>query len=175
MPITTLHGRLVALAPAHALEVVGLHQLGDTLAADLDTFLLQLGVDPRDTVGASGGIVDLHDALPEPLVLSSPCRGLALAPGEVAALGHAEHRTHRLHWVVGPVRVYESESLDGIEPLSLANQAAAFLRNSLHRFSGRHQRIPHLSSTTLQVAQDALLVLLIVVVGTWVGIADAMS
>jgi hypothetical protein len=88
MPITTLHGRLVALAPAHALDVVGLHQPGDTRPADLDSFLLQLGVDPRDTEGASGGIVDLHDALTEPLVLPGPGRGLTPTPGEVPALGH---------------------------------------------------------------------------------------
>jgi hypothetical protein len=48
----------------------------------------------------------------------------------VARLGNAEHASHGSNWEDGLVRAHEPEDPDGIVPVSLANQAAAFARMS---------------------------------------------
>src|SRR5229473_2082440 len=66
------------------------------------------------------------DARSEFRVGARPCRRRPLAPRIVAAGGDGKHPEHRGNPVYGLIRVHELERRDGTEPVSVANQAAAF-------------------------------------------------
>src|SRR5713226_1500725 len=90
------------------------------------------------------------DACSKFRVGARPCRRRALAPRIVAAGGDGQHPAHRGNCVHGLIRVHELERRDGTEPVSVANQAAAF--DSISRSS----RSTRLSSSRSAVASPSL-------------------
>src|SRR5229473_3375536 len=66
------------------------------------------------------------DARSEFRVGARPCRWRPLTPRIVAAGGDSQYPAHRGNPVDGLIRVQELERRDGTEPVSVANQAAAF-------------------------------------------------
>src|SRR5262249_41821344 len=70
---------------------------------------------------------------------------------------------------------HELESLDGIEVVSRANQAAAFLRNSPVRRGAWDERETQMSSSPVEVLDHSLPVALFIVRGTRVDIGHAKA
>src|SRR5713101_4266024 len=96
------------------------------------------------------------DACSKFRVGARPCRRRALAPRIVAAGGDGQHPAPRGNCVHGLIRVHELERRDGTEPVSVANQAAAF--DSISR-SSRSTRFSHrnrLSSSRSAVVSPSL-------------------
>src|SRR5712691_5626927 len=87
-------------------------------------------MDPWCPIGPSRSLVDGPDPLRERLVLPGPGRGWTLPPRIVPAGGDIQHTAHRGSLVHGLVVLHEPEDFDGVELVSLANQAAAFFRIS---------------------------------------------
>ncbi len=127
-------------ATADAGETGAAHQPGDPLAPDRNALGLELGMDARDAVGALRDGVDGSDPPQQCPLGDSARRGRAAPPGVVSGRGDAEHPTHRSNRIHGLVRLYELEEPDGITPVSLANQAAAFERISRSWRSRRFSR-----------------------------------
>ena len=91
-----------------------------------------------------------------------------MAPGVVAAGGHLQDAAHRMHRKVGLVRVHEFEDgVDVFSPLA-ANQAVAFLRNTLERL----QSEPEVGSAALKLLDNPFSVGRFVVVGTGILVVD---
>src|SRR5262249_48059243 len=91
-----------------------------------------------------------------------PRRDRSTLPHVDPAGGDPEHAAHGGDRMVGLVAFHEFESRDGIDVVSLANQAAAFLRNS--SMSGRvgDQRETHLLSTAAEVIEHPLSIALFI-------------
>src|SRR6266851_2047925 len=96
------------------------------------------------------------DARSEFRVGARPCRRRALAPRIVAAGGDGQHPAHRGNCVHGLIRVHELERRDGTEPVSVANQAAAFDSISRSSRSTRFSRRNRLSSSRSAVVSPSL-------------------
>src|SRR6266851_3875632 len=96
------------------------------------------------------------DARSEFRVGARPCRRRALAPRIVAAGGDGQHPAHRGNCVHGLIRVHELERRDGTEPVSVANQAAAFDSISRSSRSTRFSRRSRLSSSRSAVVSPSL-------------------
>src|SRR6266849_207940 len=90
------------------------------------------------------------DARREFRVGARPRRWRPLTPRIVAAGGDGQHPAHRGNPVDGLIRVHELERRDGTEPVSVANQAAAF--DSISRSSRRNR----LSSSRSAVVSPSL-------------------
>ena len=122
--------RVGTLAPAHAGQAQRAHEPGDPLAADVHAERRQLRVDPTLAVGAARPRVDDADLFHERRIGRGARRRRADGPRVVPAGGDAQHaalRGDRMHGLVAP---HELESFGGIEPVSRANQAAAFFKIS---------------------------------------------
>ena len=87
---------------------------------------MQLGMDPRHPIGASGSLVDGPDRAVQLLVALATIGTPTASPRVVPAGGDAQHSAHRGHPMMGLIRLHELEDLSGIVPVSRANQAAAF-------------------------------------------------
>ena len=96
-------------------------------------------------------------------VLPGPGGGGALLPRIVPTGGDPEERGTWRRGDGRPVRFHGLESLDGIAVVSLANQAAAFLRNPLLGCRIGEQRESQLVSAPLEVVEKALAVSVLVV------------
>src|SRR6266481_2609053 len=96
------------------------------------------------------------DARSEFRVGARPCRWRPLAPRIVAAGGDGQHPAHRGNFVDGLIRVHELERRDGTEPVSVANQAAAFESISRSSRSTRFSRRNRLSSSRSAVVSPSL-------------------
>src|SRR5713226_4154661 len=96
------------------------------------------------------------DARREFRVGARPRRWRPLAPRIVAAGGDGQHPAHRGNPVYGLIRVHELERRDGTEPVSVANQAAAFDSISRSSRSTRFSRRNRLSSSRSAVASPSL-------------------
>src|SRR5712691_8240726 len=95
------------------------------------------------------------DARREFRVGARPRRGRPLAPRIVAAGGDGQHPAHRGNCVHGLIRVHELERRDGTEPVSVANQAAAFDSISRSSRSTRFSRRKRLSSSRSAVVSPS--------------------
>ncbi len=84
-------------------------------------------MDPGPAAGPPALFPGVFDLLPKLRVPPVPLRRRPLQPGVVPAGGETRDAAHRPDGELGPVRLHELEPLPGIEPLSIANQAAAFL------------------------------------------------
>src|SRR5713226_7542758 len=96
------------------------------------------------------------DARREFRVGARPRRWRPLAPRIVAAGGDGQHPAHRGNPVIGLIRVHELERRDGTEPVSVANQAAAFDSISRSSRSTRFSRRSRLSSSRSAVVSPSL-------------------
>src|ERR1700732_3844354 len=96
------------------------------------------------------------DARREFRVGARPCRWRPLAPRIVAADGDSQYPAHRGNPVDGLIRVHELERRDGTEPVSVANQAAAFESISRSSRSTRFSRRSRLSSSRSAVVKPSL-------------------
>ena len=87
----------------------------------------ELGVDPRRPVGPLRALVDGLDRAPQ---LLRTIRTPTASPRVVSAGGDAQPTAHRGHPMMGLVRLHELKDLPGTEPVTCANQAAAFFKIS---------------------------------------------
>src|SRR4030095_3985812 len=118
------------LAPTDASQPGLLEQPRDALATAMHADGAQIAVKPWCAVGASRLLMERADLLGQLLVLHRPRTGLAALPRVVPASGDAQHTAHGGDGMGGPMRLHESEPFDGIDPVSRANQAAAFFKIS---------------------------------------------
>ena len=93
------------------------HQPLDPLAADMDAFIDQLGVDAWRPVGLSGGLVDRLDAGCQRRIGMGTRARRPPEPGVVAGMRHTERLAHRLDGEHGLVRRHELEDRDDIASL----------------------------------------------------------
>src|SRR5713101_4556970 len=84
------------------------------------------------------------------------CGRRPLAPRIVAAGGDSQYSAHRGNPVNGLIRVHQLERRDGTEPVSVANQAAAFASISRSSRSPRFSRRNRLSSSRSAVVSPSL-------------------
>ena len=113
------------------------HEPGHPLATNGHTLGSQLSVDTRHPIGAPGPAVDIHYPVPQCPVSQLPARWATPQPRVVAAGGDTQQTTHAPHRIVGLVSLHEPKRRRGVDPVSSANQAAAFARIS---FSSRRIR-----------------------------------
>src|SRR3954451_7658700 len=119
----------------------------DALAPDTDSVgQPQLCVDARRAIQVAVVVVDLADALKQPLVLALAPRRRAVLPRVKARAADAQHAAHRLDRVLGPLRRDEPEDHRRVS-LSFAKKAAAFLRISRSSVSVRTSRRSRRSSS----------------------------
>src|ERR1700736_272352 len=85
-----------------------------------------------------------------------PRRGWPFLPRVVAAGGDFQYSAHGGDPVTGLIRVHELERRDGTEPVSVANQAAAFAKISRSSRSTRFSRRSRLSSSRSAVVKPSL-------------------
>ena len=132
------------LAPRYPCQTHLSHQSSYALASDVDTVSGELGVNARRPVGTTAALMNVADARLEHIVALPAPRRLAVSPRVEPARGDAEHAGHRGGAVAGLIRSHELERFPGTEPVSRANQAAAFAsisRSSRNRrFSRRRRR-----------------------------------
>src|ERR1700674_2761492 len=85
-----------------------------------------------------------------------PRRGWPFLPGVVATGRDFQYAAHGGDPVDGLIRVHELERRDGVEPVSVANQAAAFDSISRSSRSTRFSRRSRLSSARSSVVKPSL-------------------
>src|ERR671919_1935040 len=119
-----------ALTAADALKPRPAHQPHNAVMADMPASLKQIGMHPRHTIGATRTAVDGADLSGQIFLLPCTLRRPTAHPGVVPAGGDAQLPAHRPHWIEGLIRLHELEDSPGIEPVSRANQAAAFAKIS---------------------------------------------
>src|SRR6202521_2923193 len=85
-----------------------------------------------------------------------PRRGWTFLPGVVATGRDFQYAAHGGDPVAGLIRVHELERRDGTEPVSVANQAAAFESISRSSRSTRFSRRNRLSSSRSLVVKPSL-------------------
>src|ERR1019366_2448648 len=79
-----------------------------------------------------------------------------LPPCIEAAGGDAQHPAHRRGSITGLIRTHELERRDGTEPVSVANQAAAFDKISRSSRRTRFSRLSRVSSWRSSVVSPSL-------------------
>jgi hypothetical protein len=114
------------LAPAHAGQACCPHQSRHSLATHLDSSSRQFGVDARHTVGSARALMNRAHPQTQFRVRSGARRRWPLTPRVIPAGGDFQHSAHRRNLVHGLIRAHEFERRDCTEPVSVANQAAAF-------------------------------------------------
>ena len=111
------------------------HKAPYALVVDQKALVPELGVDPRTYIAPAAEGMDSSHPPDESVVGHVPRGRGSLEPGIEAAGGEAQHTTHRPNRKLGLVPPHELEPRPGIELLSRANQAAAFLRISRRTLS----------------------------------------
>lgn len=139
---------------------LGSHETSDALLGDAHLPLGQFHVNSGSSIRPAALEVDRPDLPGQHAVAQHARRRTSLRPRVVAAGGDAQDPTHRRYGILGPVRAHELESLDGIDPVSRANQAAAFdniSRSSRNcRFSRRSRRSSSRSADVSPSERDPL-------------------
>ena len=125
------HRRHRPLAPTDAPQAGLLEQPRDPLAADAHARRAQIAMNPRRAIRARA-TRRWKSRICSSSVASSRAARLAppRAPRVVPAGGDAQHAAHGGEGMGGLMRLHEFEPFGGIEPVSRANQAAAFFRIS---------------------------------------------
>ena len=135
------------LAPTDAPQAGTAHQSGDPLAAHSVALSDEFGMDAGGAVGPARGAVDVTDAIEHCSVALGAGRRRPALPRVVPAGGDPQQPAHRGDRIEGPVGSHELEDPDGIEPVSRANQAAAFASISRSWRSRRFSRLSRRSSS----------------------------
>ena len=105
-------------------SVVALHHPGVT--ADPLALSDELGMDAGCAVGPARDAVNVADASEHCSIALGAGRRRPALPRVVPAGGDPQQPAHRGDGIEGPVGSHKLEDPDGIEPVSRANQAAAF-------------------------------------------------
>jgi len=148
--------RRVELLPAtHAPQPCHAHQPRDALAPDVDPVGRQFGVHARGAVDPARLAVDDLDLGAQLEVRLGPRGERSLPPGVVPAGGDAQRPARGGDAVHRLMRAHELESLDGIELLSRANQAAAFFKMARSSRSVRFSRRSRRSSSRSSVVNPS--------------------
>src|SRR5262245_50391388 len=143
-------------APAHALHAGGAHEPRHSLAPDTDPPGGQLRLHSRRPIGSARLEVNGENRPRQLGVALRPRRERPVLPRVVPAGGDPEHAAHGGDRVVGLVAFHEFESRDGIDVVSLANQAAAFRRISRSSRSARTSRRRRRTSSFSSVVRPSL-------------------
>src|SRR5208337_398182 len=144
------------LAAAHAIDAGHLHQPRDPLATDADALRGQLGVNARRAVGCARAFMNRLDTQAQFPIGTRSLRARPYTPRIVAAGGDSQHPAHRGNPVHGLIRTHELERRDGTEPVSVANQAAAFDKISRSSRSTRFSRLSRVSSSRSLLVSPSL-------------------
>jgi hypothetical protein len=118
--------------------------------------LRQLEMDPGHPVGSSGSAVNRLDPLRKRRIGCRPLRERPILPRMISAGGDSQQTAHRGYRVNILIRLHESEDLSGIEPVSRANQAAAFDKISRSMRNCRFSRRKRTSSLRSSVVNPSL-------------------
>src|SRR6185437_549779 len=111
--IVTAYGRSHRTpSVANPLQAKLAQEASDALASHAHADLAQLEMDPRRTVDAMRGGMDLADPFTQGCIASGSRRGWPPQPRMVAAGGDTQHTAHGGDRIDGLVRLHESESLD---------------------------------------------------------------
>ncbi len=121
--------------PTDALQAQLYHHPSDSLAAHRQALFGEIVEESGGPIRALGKPVKLSDPRRQRRILARSLRRLAIQPRVVAAGGDLQHSALRGYGIVGLMRSHEFEDPDGIEPVSRANQTAAFDRISRSVFS----------------------------------------
>src|SRR5438445_727372 len=150
------HRRAERLPPAHALQPGAPHQPGHPLTANVEAAGGELGMNPGDAVGPARLAMDRLDLRGEFHIGPGAGRQRPLAPGEVPAGGDTQHAAQPGDRMEGLMGGHELESLDGLEVVSRANQAAAFFRISRSSRSCRTSRRSRRTSSRFSVVRPSV-------------------
>jgi site-specific DNA recombinase len=123
------------LATADAPQMGCFHQARHPLAAHMQAFFRQFGVNARRSIGAFRFLVDLPDLLGQHSVFLFSLGRRSLQPGIEPAGRDFQDSAHAPDRIGSLVVAHELEDLGGIESVSRANQAAAFANISRSSFS----------------------------------------
>ena len=140
-------GRARPAAPADPRQASAAHQSCHPLATHVGFLSRQLGMDAWGTVGALGHGVDPSDPLQQRRIGLRSGRRWPPLPSMMATGGDIQQPAHHGDRIAGLVGSHELEDPDGTEPVSRANQAAAFARISRSWRSCRTSRRRRLSSS----------------------------
>src|SRR6202790_1657966 len=152
-------------------DTVTAHQSLDATAARPAALRPQFGMEARTAVASTGVAVDPLDVVDEFTVGGGSPALRACAPGIIAGRRDLEHVAHDLYRIVGAAIFDEAESHFGTP----AKIAIDFLRNSRIGVSrnGLQYEAPRLGPP-LQVGEDAVAILLLIVVGARIPVAHAV-
>ena len=134
------HRGVDPLAPADPDQTGLFQQPRHPLAPDLMPSAREFGVDPWRAIGRARALMNRAHAKAELRIGAAARRGRPLAPRIEAAGGDAQYPAHRRDPITGLIRTHELERRDGSEPVSVANQAAAFESISRSSRSTRFSR-----------------------------------
>ena len=133
-------------ATTDALQALRSHQSSHPLATDSGPLRRRARhgcAERRRSLAIAGESTRSWHSVPHPLAIASR---RTLSPRVVAAGGDVQHSAHRGDRVGGLIRSHELEDFSGTEPVSRANQAAAFARISRSCRSWRFSRRSRWSS-----------------------------
>src|SRR5208282_5126175 len=116
----------------------------------------QLGVNARRAVGCARAFMNRLDTQAQFPIGTRSLRARPYTPRIVAAGGDSQHPAHRGNPVHGLIRTHELERRDGTEPVSVANQAAAFDKISRSSRSTRFSRLSRVSSSRSLLVSPSL-------------------
>src|SRR5208282_2318458 len=144
------------LAAAHPINARRLHQPRDPLAPELHSRRRQLGVNARCAVGPARPFMDRLDAQAQLRIAARPRRLRPFTPPMVAAGGDSQDPAHGGNPIGGLIRAHELERRDGTEPVSVANQAAAFDNISRSSRNTRFSPLSRVSSSRSVLVSPSL-------------------
>ena len=143
----------------------------DPASAHPAALSLQFGMDARAAIASAGVAMEPLDVVDEVTIGSGSPALLARAPSIIAGRRDAEHVAHDRYRVIGTAIFDEAESHFGTP----AKIAIDFLRNS--RIGVARNGVQHEAQRfgpTLKVGEDAVAILLFILVGTWIPVAHAV-
>ena len=138
--------------PTDATHAGPAHEPGDALPAHPPASRDEFGMDARRPIRATRVHMNGPNLLESLLVRADAATPAALPPRIVPAGRDLQHTAQGGQGMGGSVRRHEFEDLDGIEPVSRANQAAAFsriVRSSRRRAFSRRSRRSSSRSTVV--------------------------
>src|SRR5208283_1067801 len=154
--VAIAHGGVNPLAPAGADQTGPFQQPRHSLTPYFNALCSELGVDPWRTIGRMRALMNRTHANAQLRVGAAARRRRPLPPCMVAAGGDTQHPAHRCDPITGLIRTHELERRDGTEPVSVANQDAAFDKISRSSRRVRFSRRRRPSSSRSAVVSPSL-------------------
>src|SRR5271167_2445373 len=154
--VAITHGGVDPLASAGADQTGLFQQPRHALAPYFNALCSEFGVDPWRTIGRVRALMNRAHAKAELRVRAAARRRRPLPPCIEAAGGDTQYPAHRRDPITGLIRTHELERRDGSEPVSVANQAAAFDNISRSSRRIRFSRRKRVSSWRSSVVSPSL-------------------